>query len=53
MMTMTGSHVPQQKEHLRPGYDADILAVDGDPLSDPAALHAIRAVYVRGTALTR
>ena len=23
-----------------PGYDADILAVDGDPLTDPAALHA-------------
>ena len=41
-----------RKGHLRPGYDADILAVDGDPLSDPAALHAIRAVYVRGTALT-
>jgi imidazolonepropionase-like amidohydrolase len=43
----------RRKGHLRPGYDADILAVDGDPLSDPAALHAIRAVYVRGTALTR
>jgi imidazolonepropionase-like amidohydrolase len=42
-----------RKGHLRPGYDADILAVDGDPLSDPAALHAIRVVYVRGTALTR
>ena len=42
-----------RKGRLRPGYDADILAVDGDPLSDPAALHAIRAVYVRGTALTR
>jgi imidazolonepropionase-like amidohydrolase len=41
-----------RKGHLRAGYDADILAVDGDPLSDPAALHAIRAVYVRGTALT-
>ena len=42
-----------RKGQLRPGYDADILAVDGDPLSDPAALHAIRAVYVRGTALPR
>jgi imidazolonepropionase-like amidohydrolase len=42
-----------RKGHLRPGYDADILAIDGDPLSDPAALHAIRAVYLRGTALTR
>jgi imidazolonepropionase-like amidohydrolase len=42
-----------RKGQLRPGYDADILAVDGDPLSDPAALHAIRAVYVRGQALPR
>ncbi len=41
-----------RKGHLRPGYDADVVAVDGDPLSDPAALHAIRAVYVRGTALS-
>jgi imidazolonepropionase-like amidohydrolase len=40
-----------RKGRLRPGYDADILAVDGDPLSDPAALHAIRAVYLRGVAL--
>jgi imidazolonepropionase-like amidohydrolase len=38
-----------RKGQLKPGYDADILAVDGDPLTDPAALHAIRAVYVRGT----
>jgi imidazolonepropionase-like amidohydrolase len=40
-----------RKGRLRAGYDADLLAVDGDPLTDPAALHAIRAVYVRGTAL--
>ncbi|WP_426506322.1 amidohydrolase family protein [Dactylosporangium sp. McL0621] len=37
-----------RKGHLRPGYDADVLAVDGDPLTDPAALHRIRAVYVGG-----
>jgi imidazolonepropionase-like amidohydrolase len=42
-----------RKGRLRSGYDADVLAVDGNPLSDPAALNAIRAVYVRGTALTR
>jgi imidazolonepropionase-like amidohydrolase len=36
------------KGRLAPGYDADILAVDGDPLADPAALHRIRAVYARG-----
>lgn len=38
----------QRKGRLAPGFDADILAVDGDPLADPAALHDIRAVYVRG-----
>jgi imidazolonepropionase-like amidohydrolase len=37
-----------RKGRLEPGYDADVLAVDGDPLTDPAALHRIRAVYVRG-----
>jgi imidazolonepropionase-like amidohydrolase len=42
-----------RKGQLRSGYDADILAVDGDPISDPTALHAIRAVFVRGTALMR
>jgi imidazolonepropionase-like amidohydrolase len=31
-----------------PGYHADILAVDGDPVADPEALHRIRAVYARG-----
>jgi imidazolonepropionase-like amidohydrolase len=49
----TALRLGHRKGALRPGYDADILAVDGNPLSDPAALHAIRAVYVRGTALTR
>ena len=40
-----------RKGRIAPGYDADILAVDGDPVRDPAALHDIRAVYVRGRAL--
>jgi imidazolonepropionase-like amidohydrolase len=40
-----------RKGRLAPGYGADILAVDGDPLTDPAAMDAIRAVYVRGTAI--
>jgi imidazolonepropionase-like amidohydrolase len=40
-----------RKGQLAPGFDADILAVDGDPLTDPAALHQIRAVYARGTAV--
>jgi imidazolonepropionase-like amidohydrolase len=37
-----------RKGRLAAGYDADILAVDGNPLQDPAALHHIRAVYVSG-----
>jgi imidazolonepropionase-like amidohydrolase len=41
-----------RKGRLAPGYDADILAIGGDPLADPAALHRIRAVYVRGLRVT-
>ncbi|SDZ21761.1 Imidazolonepropionase [Asanoa ishikariensis] len=40
-----------RKGRIAPGYDADLLAVDGDPLTDPAALDAIQAVYVRGARL--
>ena len=40
--------VGDRKGRIAPGYDADILAIDGNPLADPAALHNIRAVYVRG-----
>jgi imidazolonepropionase-like amidohydrolase len=40
-----------RKGRLAPGYDADILAVDGNPLADPDSLYRIRAVYVRGRAL--
>jgi imidazolonepropionase-like amidohydrolase len=38
-----------RKGRVAPGFDADILAVDGDPITDPEALHRIRAVYARGT----
>ena len=38
-----------RKGRIAPGFDADILAVDGDPITDPGALHRIRAVYARGT----
>jgi imidazolonepropionase-like amidohydrolase len=41
-----------RKGRLAPGYDADILAISGDPIADPAALHHIRAVYVRGLRVT-
>ncbi len=40
------------KGRIAPGYDADLLLVDGDPLADPAALHRIRAVYRAGTLVT-
>lgn len=40
-----------RKGKILPGYDADILAVNGDPLHDPAAIHRIAAVYLRGAAL--
>lgn len=38
-----------RKGRLAPGYDADILAVDGDPLDDLSALHQVRAVFARGS----
>ena len=38
------------KGRIAEGYDADVLAIDGDPLTEPSALHAIRAVFLpRGT----
>ena len=40
-----------RKGRIAPGFDADILAVDGDPIADPAALHRIRAVWPRGVAV--
>ena len=40
-----------RKGRIAPGFDADILAVDGDPIADPAALHRIRAVWARGSAV--
>ena len=40
-----------RKGRVAPGFDADILAVDGDPIADPDALHRIRAVYARGVAV--
>jgi imidazolonepropionase-like amidohydrolase len=33
---------------IAPGYDADLLAVRGDPLSDLGALHEVAAVYRAG-----
>ncbi|WP_291415137.1 amidohydrolase family protein [Actinophytocola sp.] len=40
-----------RKGRIAPGYDADVLVVRGDPIADPAVLHRIRAVYLRGARL--
>jgi imidazolonepropionase-like amidohydrolase len=37
-----------RKGRIAVGLDADVVAVDGDPLTDVAALHRIRAVFARG-----
>jgi imidazolonepropionase-like amidohydrolase len=37
---------------IAPGYDADLLAVAGDPLTDLTALTAVRAVYRAGVRVT-
>ncbi len=37
-----------RKGRIAPGFDADILAVNGDPVAEPDALHRIRAVYAGG-----
>ena len=37
-----------RKGRVRPGYDADLLAVDGDPLTDIGALLRPVAVLVAG-----
>ena len=37
-----------RKGRIAPGFDADLLAVDGNPLDDLSALHRVTAVYHRG-----
>ena len=34
--------------HLAPGYDADLIVVDGDPQADITALRRLRRVIARG-----
>jgi imidazolonepropionase-like amidohydrolase len=41
-------HVGDRKGRIAAGFDADLLAVDGDPLTDPAALTRVAAVYRAG-----
>jgi imidazolonepropionase-like amidohydrolase len=40
-----------RKGRVAAGFDADLVAVDGDPLTDPGALRRVRAVYARGSAV--
>ena len=48
----TACGLGDRKGRIATGYDADLLIVDGDPRQDLDALHRIRAVYLRGTALS-
>jgi len=38
-----------RKGRIAPGYDADLLAVAGDPLTDLTTLTAVRAVFRAGS----
>ena len=40
-----------RKGRLATGYDADVLAVHGDPVGTVAAIHDVAAVYLRGAAI--
>lgn len=53
-VTSVAAHVcglADRKGRVAAGFDADLLAVDGDPLTDPEAIHRIRAVYRNGRAV--
>lgn len=43
--------VGHRKGRIAPGFDADILAIEGNPLADPAAIRRLRAVYAGGQAV--
>jgi imidazolonepropionase-like amidohydrolase len=42
----------RRKGRLAPGFDADIVAVEGNPLADLAALQHVRAAFARGARVT-
>ncbi|HMG45036.1 MAG TPA: amidohydrolase family protein [Acidimicrobiales bacterium] len=41
-----------RKGRVAPGLDADLVALDGDPLTDLSALHRVAAVYRHGRHVT-
>jgi len=43
--------IGHRKGRIAPGFDADILAIDGNPLADPAAIRRLRAIYAGGRAV--
>jgi imidazolonepropionase-like amidohydrolase len=40
-----------RKGRIAAGFDADILAIDGNPLADLAAIRRLHAIYVGGRAI--
>jgi imidazolonepropionase-like amidohydrolase len=40
-----------RKGRIAPGFDADILAINGNPLDDLAAIRRLRVVYAGGRAV--
>ncbi|MCW6007598.1 amidohydrolase family protein [Micromonospora sp. CPCC 205371] len=44
--------VGTHKGRVAPGYDADLLAVDGNPLTDITSLTRVRAVFRAGTPIS-
>jgi imidazolonepropionase-like amidohydrolase len=46
-----GCGLGHRKGRIAPGFDADIIAIDGNPLEDLAAIRRLRAVYSGGRAV--
>lgn len=49
----TACNVSDRKGLLAPGFDADLIAVAGDPVADPTALFDLRGVWRMGREISR